>query len=75
MPTIRAHIPKLTEGDADLAQRLGVAVALQWADLPPTVQELVLDQACVVETGRPRVELCEQLGAFIREYVAQHGTT
>lgn len=75
MPTVRAHIPKLTESDADLAQRLGVAVVLQWADLPASVQELVLDQACVVETGRPTVQLGEQLAVFIREYVAQHGTT
>ena len=52
MPTIRAHVPNLTEGDADLAQRLGVAVTLQWDYLPPGVQDLILDQACVVETDR-----------------------
>ena len=55
--------------------------------LPPGIQDLILDQTCVVEAARSpdevrnETEVCDQaemrerLAVFIRETIAQHGTT
>ena len=57
--------------DDHLARRLASALLLQWNTLSEDVRQRILDQAGLIEDrDYQTVQLHEQIGAFVRKYVA-----
>lgn len=65
----------LQEGDQIILQYLGAAVVLQWANLPETARQAVLQQASSVGGLPPVTSLHEQIKALIRRGRDVEGVT
>ena len=66
---------RLQEGDQITLQYLGAAVVLQWANLPETARQAVLQQANSVGGLPPIPSLHEQIKALIRRSRDVEGVT
>ena len=68
MPAIRGQLITHAYDEEKLIRRLGRAVALQWAHIPPPTQERILQQAWTVFDPEPTTnQLKEELEAFVTE--------
>jgi hypothetical protein len=56
---------KLKDGDERLLRRLGQAMVLQWEEITPELQDVLLDQAMIVEDREATSEA--ELHAFVRD--------
>lgn len=66
MPSMTPQTIHLHQGDQVALQYLGAAVVLQWANLPETARQSLLQQANSVGGLPPVTSLHEQLKALIR---------
>jgi hypothetical protein len=59
----------LKYGDAQehLLRRLGSALVLQWDALPDDLQDLILDQAAVVDDRDDAAHAADDIQAFVRD--------
>ena len=69
MPKVKGQLVEHTEGDEKLIRRLGMAVALQWADLPERARDRILRQAWTVFDAEPvSSRLKQELQAFVQRH-------
>lgn len=61
-----AHID-YTEDEEHILRRLGGAVIAQFANLPQSIQELLVEQATFMHDRHQTVQLKEQIEAFIEK--------
>jgi hypothetical protein len=68
MPAIKGQLITHAHDEEKLIRRLGRAVALQWAHIPVSTQERILQQAWTVFDSEPTTNLLKQeLEAFVTE--------
>lgn len=58
---------KYREAQEHLLRRLGSALVLQWDALPDDLQDLVIDQAAIVEDRSDEPHSAIEIAAFIRD--------
>ena len=63
---------KTEKGDEIALMYLGAAVVLSWQDLPPPVQQAILDQSSAVGGLPGTIGLHEQVQALIRRNQGGH---
>lgn len=61
-----AHID-YTEDEEHILRRLGGAVIVQFANLPPNIQQLLVEQATFMHDRHQTVQLKEQIEALIEK--------
>jgi len=57
---------KYKEADEHLLRRLGQALVLQWDELPDALQDVLIDQATMVEDRDEAAHGADEVEAFIR---------
>jgi hypothetical protein len=55
---------KLKDSQEHLLRRLGQALVLQWEEIPPELQDVLIDQAVIVDDAKPTSQ--SELETFIR---------
>jgi hypothetical protein len=69
VPKVKGQLIEYSEGDEKLIRRLGMAVALQWADLPERARDRILRQAWTVFDAEPvSSQLKQELQAFVERH-------
>jgi hypothetical protein len=69
VPKVKGQLVQHSEGDEKLIRRLGMAVALQWADLPERARDRILRQAWTVFDAEPvSSRLKQELQAFVQRH-------
>jgi hypothetical protein len=63
-PKALALTLKLKDGDERVLRRLGQALVLQWEEVPPELQDVLIDQALIVEDRDAATQ--SELETFIR---------
>lgn len=67
MTHVRAAHIDYTEDEEHILRRLGGAVIAQFANLPPNIRELLVEQATFMHDRHQTVQLKEQIEAFIEK--------
>lgn len=57
---------KYAEADEHLLRRLGQALVLQWDELPDELQDVLIDQATMVDDRNEAAHGADEVEAFIR---------
>ena len=65
-PKAAALTLKYKEADEHLLRRLGQALVLQWDELPDNLQDVLIDQASMVEDRDEAAHSAAEIEAFIR---------
>ena len=65
-PQVQRKTLKYRQDQEHLVRRLGAALVLQWNALPDALQDLIIDQAALVEDREPAPHDPEHIEAFVR---------
>jgi hypothetical protein len=75
VPKVKGQLVEHSEGEEKLIRRLGMAVALQWAELPEPARRRILKQAWTVFDTEPvSLQLRQELEAFVKKHRLPKGT-
>jgi|GEM_PF-1537112 len=65
-PQVAPKTLKYRENEEHLLRRLGSALVLQWDELPDALQDLIIDQAAIVEDRDEAPHAAPEIESFIR---------
>jgi hypothetical protein len=65
-PAVALKTVKYNDAQEHLLRRLGNALVLQWDALPDELQDLIVDQAAVVDDRDPAAHNATDIESFIR---------
>jgi hypothetical protein len=71
MADIRGKSLQYKAGQEHLLRRIGAALIIHWDDLPDLLQDLVIDQALLMEDREPVQPAREDIETFIRSVKAR----
>jgi hypothetical protein len=74
-PGLSDKVVVLKDGQEHFLRRLGAALVLQWDDLPDDVQDLLIDEAAMVDDADPALHGRSEIETFLRKVKTVHRPT